>query len=77
MCTVQQNRSAGLGYSMTRADRAVLTNEDFEKLQVCAQPGDCLAAANALVILLIGCATGFDATYVREQEHCQLCISWN
>jgi len=36
--SVQQNRSADLDYSKTRADRAVLTDEDTENLlKVCAQ----------------------------------------
>ncbi len=46
----------------TRADRAVLTNEDTEDFsKVCAQQGDRLAAARAQVILLVGCLTGFRA----------------
>ena len=58
----QQNRIAELDYSKSRADRAVLTDEDTENFfEVCLQQGDHLAAARAQVILLIGCATGFRA----------------
>ena len=60
--SIQQNRSAELDYSKTRADRAVLTDEDIKNfLEMCAQQGDHLGAARAQVILLIGCATGFRA----------------
>lgn len=60
--SIQQNRSAEPDYSKTRADRAVLTNEDIKNfLETCAQQGDHLGAARAHVILLVGCATGFKA----------------
>ncbi len=60
--SAQQNCIAELDYSKSRADRAVLTDEDTENfLEVCSQQGDRLAAARAQVILLIGCATGFRA----------------
>ena len=60
--SAQQNRIAELDYSKSRADRAVLTDEDTNNfLEVCSKQGDRLAAARAQVILLIGCATGFRA----------------
>ena len=70
---VQQNRSADLYYSKTKANRAVLTNEDTENfLKVCAQQGDRLAAARAQVILLVGCATGFRACGMIHQTYYNL-----
>ncbi|DBA90684.1 TPA: hypothetical protein ACH3X1_003901 [Trebouxia sp. C0004] len=60
--SAEQNRIAELVYSKSRADRAVLTNEDTNNfLELWSQQGDRLAAARAQVILLIGCATGFRA----------------
>ena len=60
--SAQENRIAELDYSKSRADRAVLTDEDTENFfEVCLQQGDHLAAARAQVILLIACATGFRA----------------
>ena len=63
---MQKNCSADLDYSKTKANRAVLTDEDTDEdteiFKVCAQQDDCLAAVHAQVILLvIGCATGFRA----------------
>ena len=70
--SMQKHRNAAPDHCQKKANRETLTADIDDLLGVCALQSDLLAAAQAKVILLAGCATGFRACGMIHQTYYNL-----